>query len=158
MMCYVLLDMQYFDTLVSFMYFLNSVFFQDLHSSHLHCTWLIENDKYFLTDRITKLIKFWILIMIMPHICIALCHTQSIYTYIFNSHNNITTLWVKWGKHYILHFTNEETKAAEMRCFLQGHIAAVGRVMIPKTIPYPVLLFPFPTKPAQRSFTQLFVF
>lgn len=76
----------------------------------------------------------------MPHIYIALCHTQSIYIYIFNPHN---TLWVKWGRYYILHFTNEETKAEEMKCFVQGHIATVGWVMSQKQflssafIPFP---------------------
>ena len=132
------------------MYFPDVTFFQVLYSSHLNCTWPIENNKYFLTERITRLIKFWILIIIiMPHIYITLCHTQSIFTYILIC---ITIVWVKWGKYYILHFKNEETKSEEMKWFVQGHIATVGWVMIPKTILNSVLLFPFPIKPAQRSF------
>lgn len=142
--------MQYFDFSVNFLYFLDVTFLYILHSPHLNSTWLIENNKYFLTGGITRLIKFWVLIIIMPHIYIILCHTQSIYTYILIL---ITTLWVKWGRYYILHFTNEETKAEEMKWFVQGHIATVGWVMILKTILYPVLLFPFPIKLAQRSFT-----
>lgn len=58
MIYYIILDMQYFDSSVSFMYFLDVVSFRGLHSSHLNCTWLIEYNKYFLTDRISKVIKF----------------------------------------------------------------------------------------------------
>lgn len=133
-MYYIIWDIQHFDSSVSFMHFLDVTFFHVLHSSY--GTWLIENIKYLLTDRITRLIKFWILIIITSHIYIALCHTQSIYTYILIL---LTTLWVKWGRYYILHFTKEETKVEEMKWFVQGHITSVGWVMIPQTIPCPVL-------------------
>lgn len=129
-MYYITLYIPHFDSLVSFMYFLDVIFFHVLHS--WNSTWFIENNKYFLTEKITRLIKFWILIIIMPLIYIALCHTQSIYTYVLIL---ITTLWVKWGRYYILHFANEETKAEEMKWFVQGRIASVGWVMIPQTIP-----------------------
>lgn len=148
-MSYIILHMWYFDSLVSFMYFPYVIFFQVLYSSHLNYAWPIENNKYFLTDRITRLIKFWTLIITMPHIYITLCHIQSIYTYILIF---ITTTWVKWGRYYILHFANEETKSEEMKWFVQGRIAIVGWIMIPKTILNSVLSFPFPIKPAQRSF------
>lgn len=91
-------------------YFLDITFFHVLHSSYLNCTWLIENNKYFLTDRITRLIKFWILI-IMFHIYIVLCHTQRIYTYILIS---ITALRVKWGRYYYI-FSTLQMKKPRLR-------------------------------------------
>lgn len=112
------------------MYFLEVTFFHGLQVSRLNCTLLIENNKYFLTDTITGLIKFWILIIIMPHIYIALCHAQSIYTYIFNSYN---TLWVKWGRYSPLYKWGNQGLGNEVICS-RSHCHC-GMSNDPETIP-----------------------
>lgn len=94
-----------FEALVSlhtYSIFIFSMFF----IAWAYSTCLIDNSEYLIAERIPRLITSWILIIIMAHIYIVLCHTKSFCTHIFNSTNNTLlietilyiafNLWMKW--------------------------------------------------------------